>query len=172
MEEESKLSIGGLLAIVSKVTEKEAVENGDSDDEEGFIMNSDDEAIAFCSNNRVKKIFKKPFNPKVRQSEVKGRFVNKAVGEEKKKKIEKKDGKVDEDKSERKLKGDSGVDCHYYNGENHQENDCMLRKKDKRKNKVNDEAYHTERLEEVRVKAKRMSLVARGEYEEDGMYQI
>ena len=47
MAEESKLILGGPLALVSKVTEKENVEKGDSDDEEGFIINSDDEAIAF-----------------------------------------------------------------------------------------------------------------------------
>ena len=51
------------------MSEKEAVENYDSDDEEGFTMNSDDEAITLYLNNRVKKFFKKPFNPKMKQSE-------------------------------------------------------------------------------------------------------
>ena len=46
-------------------------------------------------------------------------------------------------------------------------NDCMLRKKDENKNKVKDEAYYIERLEEVQAKAKGMSLVARGEGEYD-----
>ena len=101
--EELKLSLGGPLALVSKVSKKEAVEKGDSDDEEGFIINSDDEAIAFYSNNRVKKFFKKPFNPKVKQSEGKGSLVKKNVVEEKKK-FEKNDGKVVEDKNERKWK--------------------------------------------------------------------
>ena len=48
----------------------------------------------------------------------------------------------------------------------------MLRKKDDRNNKVKDEAYYVEKLEEVRAKAKGLSLVARGEAEEDGTYQI
>ena len=48
-------------------------------------MNFDDEAIAFYSNNRVNKFFKKPFNPKVKQSDVKGSFINKSLGVEKKK---------------------------------------------------------------------------------------
>ena len=55
------------------------------------------------------------------------------------------------------------MDCHYCNGENHIANDGVLRKKDERKNKVKDEAYYAERLEEVRAKAKNISLVASGE---------
>ena len=46
MAEESKLSLGGPLALVSKVTEKESIEKENSD-EEGFLINSDDEAVAF-----------------------------------------------------------------------------------------------------------------------------
>ena len=53
MAKELKLSLGGPLALVSKVFEKELIENENSD-EEGFRMNSDDEAVAFFSNNRVK----------------------------------------------------------------------------------------------------------------------
>ena len=60
-------------------------------------MNSDDEAVAFYSNNRVKKFFKKPFNPKGKQTDAKSGFI-KAGGEEKKKfeKVEekKKDAKA------------------------------------------------------------------------------
>ena len=59
-------------------------------------MNSDDEAIAFYSDKKVKKVFKKPFNPKSRQTEGRGNFVTKVVREEKK--IEKKEVKVVEDK--------------------------------------------------------------------------
>ena len=70
------------------------------------------------------------------------------------------------------MKGDYGIDCHYCNGANHLANECMLRKKEEKKNKVKDEAYHMERLEEVRAKAKGISLVAKGEQEEDGTYQI
>ena len=79
MMEESTLSLGGPLALVSKVSEKEVVGKVDSDDEEGFIMNTDDEAIAFYSNNKVKKFFKKPFNPKLKISDEKGTSVNKAI---------------------------------------------------------------------------------------------
>ena len=48
----------------------------------------------------------------------------------------------------------------------------MLRKKEEKNNKVKDEAYYVEKLEEVRTKAKGMPLVARGESEEDGTYHI
>ncbi|XP_023760141.1 uncharacterized protein LOC111908554 [Lactuca sativa] len=124
--EESKLSLGGLLALVSK---------------------------------------------KAKQTEVKGSFVSKAAGEEKKK-VEKNDSKVFEGKNEKKLKGDSGVDCYYCNGANHRSNDCMLRKKDERKNLVKDEAYYAEKIEEVRAKTKNLSLIATGEQDEAGTYQI
>lgn len=51
-------------------------------------------------------------------------------------------------------------------------NDCMLRKRDEKKNMVKDEAYYMERLEEVRPKTKTMALVTKGSGEEDGTYQI
>ena len=106
---------------------------------------------------------------KVKPGDAKASFVNKFVGQEKKK-FEKNDVKETEAKSEKKLNGDSGIDCHYYNGEKYLANDCMLRKKEEKKNRVKDEAYYVEKLEEVQTKAKGMSLVARGESEEDGMY--
>ncbi|XP_052623760.1 uncharacterized protein LOC111907064 [Lactuca sativa] len=97
-------------------------------------------------------------------------------GEEKKKyeKYEKVDENVKELKAEKKLKGDSGVNCHYCNGANHFAADCMLRKKDEKKSKVKDEAYYAEKLEEVRAKEKGLSLVAKGEMDNDesGTYQI
>ncbi|XP_023742160.1 uncharacterized protein LOC111890233 [Lactuca sativa] len=170
MAEESKLILGGPLALVSKVTEKESIEK-DNSYEEGFLMNLDNEAVAFYSKNRVKKFFKKPFNPKMKQGDAKGSFVNKSAGEEKKK-FEKNEAKTDESKAETKIKGDSGIDCHYCHGVNRMASDCMLRKKDVKKNKVKDKDYYEERLEEVRAKAKGMSLVARGEGEDDGTYQI
>ena len=82
--EESKMSLGGTLALMSKVNEKESVEKEDSDSE-GLLVNSDDEVVAFYSNNRVNKIFKKPSNSKSKIGEGKGKFVTKAGGEEKKK---------------------------------------------------------------------------------------
>ncbi|XP_023752546.1 uncharacterized protein LOC111900907 [Lactuca sativa] len=169
--EETRASLGGPLALVSKMTEKEIHEKSDSDGEEGFIMNSDDEAIAFYSNNHIKKFFKKPFNSKIKSTKIKGSFVNKTASDEKKKE-EKNDAKLVEGKIEKKLKGDAGVDYHYCNGANHLANDCMLSKKDEKKNKVKDEAYYAERLEEVPAKAKKLSLVAMGEQEDDGTYQV
>ena len=50
MVEESKQSLGGPLALVLKVSDVDTVDKKDSD-EEGFIMNSEDEAVAFYSNN-------------------------------------------------------------------------------------------------------------------------
>ena len=79
-----------------------------------------------------------------------------------------------ESKIEKKMKGDSGVNCHYCNGANHFAAEWMLRKKDEKKSKVKDEAYYAEKLEEVRAKAKGLSLVAKGEMDDDesGTYQI
>ncbi|XP_023735438.1 uncharacterized protein LOC111883340 [Lactuca sativa] len=178
MLEESKQSLGGPLALVSKMNEVVSVENEGTDDE-GFLMNSNNEAVAFYSNNRVKKFFKKPFKPKGMQGDAKSGFEKARVkdgGKEKKKyeKYEKVDENVKESKTEKKLKGDSGVNCHYCNGANHFATDCMLRKKDEKKSKVKDEAYYAEKLEEVRAKAKGLSLVAKGEIDEDesGTYQI
>lgn len=120
--EESKISLGGPLYLVSKVVgrdlEKETVEKEISKDE-GLIVNSDDEAIAFYSNNRVKKFFKKPFNVKSRASDTKGSFVGKSVSEEKK--VKKNEVKSEETNLEKKLKGDSIFDFNYCNGANHME---------------------------------------------------
>lgn len=81
-----------------------------------------------------------------------------------KKKNEKNDVKAEDMKVEKKLKGDSGVDCHYCYDANHMASDCMLQKKEDKKNKVKDEAYCVERLEELRAKAKNLSLVARDKH--------
>ncbi|XP_023771670.1 uncharacterized protein LOC111920326 [Lactuca sativa] len=118
-----------------------------------------DEAVAFYLNNRVKKFLKRPFNTKGKKSEMKGNFTKSGVAEKKKfEKPEKNDDKVKEFKSEKKLKGDSGVDCHYRNGVNHFAIDCMLQKKEEKKNRVKDEAYYAEKVEEVCEKAKGLSL--------------
>ena len=46
--EESKLSLGGLLALVSKVVGMESEpEEEAKDSEEGFLFNSDDESVAY-----------------------------------------------------------------------------------------------------------------------------
>ncbi|CAI9292979.1 unnamed protein product [Lactuca saligna] len=52
--EENKLNYGGPMALVSKENVKE--------DEEGFLINSDDEAVSYYSNNRVKNFLKKPIS--------------------------------------------------------------------------------------------------------------
>ena len=55
------MSIGGPLALISKVSAKEAkieiVEKFDSDDK-GFHVYSEDEDLAYYCNNKVKKLFK------------------------------------------------------------------------------------------------------------------
>ncbi|XP_052627545.1 uncharacterized protein LOC128134134 [Lactuca sativa] len=105
--EESKAMLGGPLAFKSKISEKDADKDA-PDEDEGFIMNFDDEAISFYSNNQMKK-------------------------------EEKIDSKPVEGKSEKKLKGDAGIDCHYCNSANHLANNCMLQKKDEKKTKGTDE---------------------------------
>ena len=44
------------------------------------------------------------------------------------KKFEKKEIMTEDAKTEKKLKGKSGFDCHYCNGANHMASDCMVRK--------------------------------------------
>lgn len=71
-----------------------------------------------------------------------------------------------------KLKGDSSYNCNYCNRRNHHERDCMLRKKEKKKEKVKDEAYSSMKIEEIHVKSKNLSLVEKNSNDEDGTYQI
>ncbi|XP_023737287.1 uncharacterized protein LOC111885248 [Lactuca sativa] len=160
--EESKINLGGPLALVSKVLGRvggmEATEKESSEDE-GLIVNSDDEAVAFYFNNRVKKFYKNPFNGKLKVGEMRGSNTRKVSDE---KKFEKKEVKAE----------DSGVDCHYCHGANHMVNDYMLKKKEEKMNRVKDEAYYSKNLEELRAKSKGMLLVARGEYEDEIKYQI
>ncbi|XP_052624916.1 uncharacterized protein LOC128132402 [Lactuca sativa] len=125
--EESKINICCPLALVSKIlgreAKKESVEKENSEDE-GLIVNSDDEVVAFYSNNRVKKLFRKPFNGKSKTNDGKGNFAAEIVNEEKKMKRRK--------------------------------------KRNEKKSKIKDEDYYLEKLEEVRAKAKGLSLVAKG----------
>lgn len=68
--EEGKLGIGGPLALISKVNTKDSeIETGEQDnsEEEGFLVNSKDEVVAYYSNNKVI-FFKKLFNPKYKSS--------------------------------------------------------------------------------------------------------
>ena len=87
-------------------------------------------------------------------------------------KFEKKESKATEEKVEKKLKGDSGFDYHYCNDVNHMVADCMLRKKEEKKERVKDEAYCVERLEEVRARTEGMSLIDKGSVDGDDTYQI
>ena len=65
---------------MSKVTAKDFVVESDEEEkleEEGFMVKSDHEAVAYYSNNKVKKFFKKPFNPKNKNNnEFKGNNLN------------------------------------------------------------------------------------------------
>ena len=47
--------------------------------------------------------------------------------------------KQDEEK-EKKLLGDSGYDCNYFNGKNNLDKDCFLRRKNENEERVKDEA--------------------------------
>lgn len=57
--EKDNTTFGGPLALVSKTNVKDpCFDDEDGENEEGFIVNSDDEVMAYYSNNNVKK-FKK-----------------------------------------------------------------------------------------------------------------
>ena len=62
------------MALLSKVYVKEVESDEEAKNgEEGFLFKLDDEAVAYYSNNKVKKFFKKPFNAKFKnRSEGKG----------------------------------------------------------------------------------------------------
>ncbi|XP_052622549.1 uncharacterized protein LOC128127868 [Lactuca sativa] len=111
MYEDSKQSIGGPLALVSKVSEVDVNEKDDSDNE-GFFMNSDDEAVATDAKSGVTK-----------------------TGGEVRKKMEKAEEKQKDAKEVKKLKGDLGIYCHYCN--------------------------------ELRAKTKGVSLVVKGEIDDE-----
>lgn len=69
------------------------------------MVNSEDDAVAYYSNNKVKKLFKKPFSPKYRsKNEFKG---NTSLGKctRMESKEEKKENKSVVEKSEKKVEG-------------------------------------------------------------------
>ena len=111
--EETWNILGGPFALMSTVAgrevEKETTEK-ESLEDKVLIINYNDEAMALYFNNRVKNFFKKPFNLKTRVGEMKGNFSKRKVIKEKKE--EKKEVKYEEVKKEKKLKEDSGFDCH------------------------------------------------------------
>ena len=48
----------------------------------------------------------------------------------------------------------------------------MLRKKEEKKERVKDKAFYVEKLEDIRSRTKGVSLISRGDDEEEGTYQI
>lgn len=61
IEENRKMNFGGPLALILKTTRKEVCFDGEANDnKEGLLMNSDDETLAYYSNNSVNKFYMKP----------------------------------------------------------------------------------------------------------------
>lgn len=52
--------------------------------------------------------------------------------------------------TKKKLLGDSGYECNYCNAKNHSARDCMLKKIIENKEKVKDEAYYVQKIEELK----------------------
>lgn len=84
--------------------------------------------------------------------------------------MEKAEKKEQEKKLKVKLKRDSGYNYNYCSGHNHLAKDCMLRKKEEKKEKVNFEVYFAKRLEEVCDQMKNLSLLAKGYDDSDDTY--
>ena len=60
-DEKDKTTFGDPLAFVSNTNVIESCYNvKDGENEEGLIVNSDDEIVAYYSNNNVKNFYKKP----------------------------------------------------------------------------------------------------------------
>lgn len=60
------------------------------DREDGFLFNSDDEAVVYYSNNKVKKIFKKPFSGKFMNNSEKTSVISTRKSVNNESKVEKK----------------------------------------------------------------------------------
>lgn len=137
--QKGKFDSGGPLELISKVDEKESeIKTGEQDnsEEEHFLVNFEEEAIAYYSNSKLKRFFNKPLNPKCKSnSELKGNSaLTKVVKVDLKE--EKKDSKNCVEKKQLKLKGDSGYICYYCNGSNQFAKDYMLQKKKENKERV------------------------------------
>lgn len=158
VDDTDKTNFGGTLALISETNINEAsYDVKDDENEEGLIMNYNDDVVAYYSNNNNKKIYKKP---------IKGNFKSntfKKVAQTSNLVIEKKkDGNATEQKVEKKLAGDSRYDFNYCNGKNHLARDCMFKKKEEKQVKVKDEAYYDMKIEELGAKSKNISLLAKG----------
>ena len=69
------MNLGGSRALILKVSGKESeVESAEIDGfgDVGFLMNSEYEVVAYYSDKKVKKFFKKPFNPKFKETTILG----------------------------------------------------------------------------------------------------
>ncbi|KAI3493566.1 hypothetical protein L1887_40766 [Cichorium endivia] len=174
------MASSGSLALVSK-------EEKDSSDEDiaAYMVDDNGDTVAlYATNNRR---FKKPFfknnsgKPFVKNFN-KSNFNSKPKPEiftpkEENSKLstpkasEKLTSESIKEKSEeKKISGDSGYDCNYCHGKNHFAKDCMLRKQNKKKPQVKDEAYYARKMEEVRVKTKDLALMAADDRQ--GSYQV
>ncbi|KAL7585167.1 uncharacterized protein LOC111912704 [Lactuca sativa] len=58
----------------------------------------------------------------------------------------------EEEKKEKKVVDDSGYDCNYFHGKNHLAKECMLRRKNEKNEGEDEEAYHMQKLEEIKKK--------------------
>lgn len=100
------MNFGGPMTLVSKTTTKENESNEEvKEGEEGFILNSDDEVVAYYSNNTVKKFFNKPISGNFKISSEKKPILSTGANQKVVKKV---DMKVEEKKTKKTLKGDFG----------------------------------------------------------------
>lgn len=130
-------------------------------------MNSGDEVLAQYSNNNVKTFYKECINRNFKSNTFKKAIsTSNPVVENKKYTIS------SEKKVENKLVDHSGYDYNYFNGKNHLVRECMLMKKEKRLEKVKDEAYYSQKIEALRAESKNISLAAKGVDVAAGTYQI
>lgn len=130
-------------------------------------MNLDNESLAYYSKNSVRKFYKKLMNSNLKNSSLKKTSSTSSSSVQ-----HKNDEKFVEKKEEKKLTGDSGYDCIYCNGNDHLARDCMLKKKEEKKEKVKDEAYYAMKMKKPKEKSKNHSLVAENLNEDEGIYQI
>ncbi|XP_042751473.1 uncharacterized protein LOC111903530 [Lactuca sativa] len=169
-QENSKLSFGVPLALVSKTTGKEVCSDGEADEtEESHLMNYDDEVVDCYSNNMVRKFYKKRIGGNFNNRSVKKSLSNFGVAQ---KSVKTAEEKKEEKKIKKRLKQDSGYNCNYCNRHNHLTRDCMLKKQEEKNEKVKEEAYYAMKIEELQEKSKNLSMVAKNSTVEDGIYQI
>lgn len=103
-----KMNLGGPLALMSMVSAKdskiEVVEQVNFEDAR-FLMNFEDEAVTYYSNNKVKNFLKNPFNSMYNRNNEFWGNTSSGKGTRVESKEVKKDSKTIVEKAERKLKG-------------------------------------------------------------------